>query len=107
MTKQANPFYKLPKWRRAREKSMRQHKYLCQEALRYGRNEEAELVHHIYPLEFYPELAFVQWNLLPVTNKRHNTFHNRKDDSLTDKGKYWQEKRKEEFDQWKQKLSNI
>lgn len=107
LSKQAKPFYKLPKWRRAREKAMRQHKYLCQESLRYGRNEEAELVHHIYPLELYPALAFVQWNLLPVTNKRHNTFHNRNDDTLTEKGKYWQNKRKKEFEEWIRKLNII
>lgn len=98
--KQAKSFYKSVKWRNARSKSMRSHKYLCQESLRYGRNEEAEIVHHIYPLELYPELAYVQWNLLPVTNKRHNTFHNRLDDTLTDKGKYWQERRKKEFNEW-------
>lgn len=95
-----NSFYKTRKWMKACEKSKRNHKYLCQESLRYGRREEAEMVHHIFPLEEYPELALVQWNLLPVTFKRHNTFHNRFDNTLTAKGKYWQEKRRKEFDQW-------
>ena len=99
--KTADPFYKSKKWQKARQKSLRSHKYLCQETLRYGRREEAEMVHHIYPRIEYPELAYESWNLLPVTNKRHNTFHNRKDDTLTNKGIYWQERRKKEFDDWK------
>ncbi len=98
--KTADSFYKTSKWQRVRKKSLREHKYLCQETLRYGRNVEAEMVHHIYPRLEYPELAYEPWNLLPVTNKRHNTFHNRNDDSLTEKGKYWQEKRKKEFNAW-------
>ncbi len=101
--KQVKPFYKTTKWKSAREKSLRNYKYLCQESLRYGKHEEAEMVHHIFPLEHYPELAYVQWYLLPVTNKRHNTFHRRTDNSLTEKGLYWQEKRMKEYDAWKQR----
>lgn len=98
-----DPFYKTPKWRKARKKSFRDNDYLCQESLRFGRRVEAEMGHHVFPLSEYPELAYEPWNILPVTFKRHNTFHNRKDDSLTEKGKYWQERRKEEFERWQKK----
>lgn len=101
MTKWVNPFYKSARWRRARAKCLRRYQYECQETLRYGTHIEAETVHHIYPIEDYPELALKQWNLLPVTDKKHNTFHNRFDNTITLKGKYWQERRKEEFDEWK------
>ena len=66
----------------------------------YGPAKEAQTVHHIYPLELYPELALVNWNLLPVTFKAHNTFHNRIDNTITVKGKYWQKKRRKEFEVW-------
>lgn len=103
--KTVNPFYKTQRWRTASHKALRNQKYLCQESLRFGKRVEAEMVHHIYPLESYPELAYVQWNLIGVTFKKHNTFHNRFSNELTEKGLYWQEKRKKEFENWKNKIS--
>lgn len=95
--KQVDPFYKTKRWRKKRAASFRKHEYLCQETRRFGLDEDAEVLHHIYPREQYPELEWEDWNLLPVTNKKHNTFHNRDDNTITAKGKYWQRKREREF----------
>ncbi|WP_242970229.1 hypothetical protein [Blautia sp. An249] len=37
------------KWKKKREKILRLDGYRCQIAKRYGRVEEAAVVHHIYP----------------------------------------------------------
>ena len=68
------PSLKTKKWEKFRDKILRKYNYLCQESLRYGISEPAEMVHHIFPVSEYPELEFQEWNCLPLTNKRHNTF---------------------------------
>ncbi|PZO95405.1 MAG: endonuclease [Streptococcus pyogenes] len=88
---------KTKKWEKFRDRVMREHDYLCQESLRYGVSSQAEMVHHIYPVSEYPDLEFVRWNCLPLTNKRHNTFHDRSNDRIIGNGIYWQKKRKKEF----------
>ena len=88
---------KTRKWNKFRDKVMRQHDYLCQESLRYGQSVPAEMVHHIYPVSEYPELEYVSWNCLPLTNRNHNTFHDRNNDKIIGNGIYWQKKRKKEF----------
>ncbi|GEM04518.1 hypothetical protein HMI01_15060 [Halolactibacillus miurensis] len=98
--KQTNPFYKTKRWRRKRENILKQHDYLCAESRQYGNNRQAEMIHHIYPLEYYPELAYEDWNLLPLTNSVHNTFHDRNTNEVIDRGIYWQSKRKKEFDRF-------
>ena len=88
---------KSKKWEKFRDKILRKYDYLCQESLRYGISESAEMVHHIYPVSEYPELEFVEWNCLPLTNKKHNTFHDRTNDKVIAQGLFWQKKRKREF----------
>ena len=56
--------YNSKAWKNKREYILRRDHYLCQESKRYGKHIEAETVHHIFPLEDYPELAFVNWNLI-------------------------------------------
>lgn len=91
------PSLKTKKWEKFRDKILRKYNYLCQESLRYGISEPAEMVHHIFPVSEYPELEFQEWNCLPLTNKRHNTFHDRKNDKVIGQGIFWQKKRKKEF----------
>ena len=91
------PSLKTRKWEKFRDKILRKYNYLCQESLRYGISEPAEMVHHIFPVSEYPELEFQEWNCLPLTNKRHNTFHDRKNDKVIGQGIFWQKKRKREF----------
>lgn len=100
MAKIADPFYKNKRWQRKREVVLRKNEYLCKESKQYGRHVAAEVVHHIYPRDKYPELAYEEWNLLPVTNKIHNTFHDRENDEVIGRGLYWQQKRKREFDKF-------
>ena len=62
--KQAKAFYRDKKWQRKRLYILRRDGYKCQESKRYGQYSEATTVHHIYPLEDYPEIAFEDWNLI-------------------------------------------
>ncbi|MGM0284879.1 MULTISPECIES: HNH endonuclease [unclassified Enterococcus] len=95
-------FYKSKKWLKKKSVILRKYEYECQESKRYGINVKAEMVHHIYPRKQYPELALVDWNLLPLTNKMHNSFHDRENDSIIGQGIYWQRKRRKEFDRWRE-----
>ncbi|WP_419877738.1 HNH endonuclease [Brevibacillus centrosporus] len=85
-------FYKSRKWKRKRSAILRRDEYMCQESKRYGKTEPATTVHHIFPLEDYPELALVDENLLSLCDKRHNTMHDRTTGEITELGKYWQDK---------------
>ena len=85
--KTIRPTLKSKKWEKFRDKIMRKFDYLCQE-------------HHIFPVSEYPELEFVEWNCLPLTNKKHNTFHDRKNDKIINQGLFWQRKRKKEFEEF-------
>ena len=82
--------YNSKRWRRKAEYIKRKYGYLCQESLRYGKRVEAEMVHHIYPVDEYPEYAYADWNLLPLSNKQHNRMHIRETRELTPLGKAWQ-----------------
>ena len=98
--KPVRPSLKSKKWEKFRDKIMRKFDYLCQGSLRYGISVAAEMVHHIFPVDEYAELEFVEWNCLPLTNKKHNTFHDRKNDKIINQGLFWQRKRKKEFEEF-------
>lgn len=89
--------YELKKWKKKRERILRRDEYMCQESKRYGKTVEATTVHHIYPVEEYPELAFEDWNLISFSDKKHNAMHDRKTRKITTLGKWWQEKVKDKF----------
>ena len=91
---------KTKKWEKFRDKMMRKSDYLCQESLRYGLSVQAEMIHHIFPVSEYPDLEFVEWNCLALTNRKHNTFHDRVNDKVVAQGIYWQKKRKKEFQEF-------
>ena len=87
---------------------MRRYDYLCQESLRYGISVQAEeMVHHIFPVSEYPELEFVEWNCLPLTNKKHNTFHDRVNDRVINQGLYWREKEKKRIFKFFSKMGKM
>ena len=65
---------------------MRNAGYKCQIAKRYGKNVPAEVVHHIYPVDEYPEYAYCAWNLIALSRAAHNTLHDRNTDKLTAAG---------------------
>jgi 5-methylcytosine-specific restriction endonuclease McrA len=83
---QSDPFYDSPKWLRLRKSVLRRDKYQDQEAKRYGKIKPADIVHHIFPKNNFPQYAYEPWNLISVSRVTHNTFHDRETDELTEKG---------------------
>ena len=79
-------FYESTKWKRKRAAILRRDGYKCQLSKRYGKAVEATTVHHIFPLEDYPEYALCDWNLISLSAKQHDTLHDRTTGSLTAKG---------------------
>lgn len=51
---------------------MRRDGYMCQLSKRYGRAVPAEVVHHIFPVNEYPEYAYEPWNLIALSRMLHN-----------------------------------
>ena len=77
------------RWRRIRELALKRDGYMCQEAKRYGRAVQAEVVHHIWPAEDYPEFAFKLWNLVSLSAAAHDRMHERDSRKLTALGESW------------------
>lgn len=67
--------YMSPRWLQKREQILQRDGYKCRECRRYGRRTEATIVHHKKPVEFWPELAFVDDNLVSLCAKCHNKKH--------------------------------
>ena len=78
--------YGRERWKRKRKKILRRDKYIDKIKSRYGITEGANIVHHIYPSDEYPEYAWEDWNLISVSNATHRELH-KKDGSLTKKGR--------------------
>lgn len=78
--------YKARRWERLRAQVMRRDGYQCQLSKRYGKSVPADLVHHIYPVDEFPEYAFEPWNLIAVSRAAHNKLHDRDSDKLTAEG---------------------
>lgn len=78
--------YKGKRWRDLSAKAMRRDGYMCQLSKRYGKQVPAELVHHIYPVDEYPEYAYCTWNLISLSNAEHNKLHDRVTRRLTADG---------------------
>ena len=53
---------------------------------RYGKNVPAEVVHHIFPADEYPEYAYCLWNLISLSREQHNRMHDRTTGKLTEAG---------------------
>ena len=82
--------YKSKRWLHLRDTVLRRDKFRCREAARYGRQVEASVVHHVYPVEDYPGWQWCRWNLIAVSAAAHNSFHDRATGKLTDAGLAWQ-----------------
>lgn len=65
---------------------MRRDGYKCQLSKRYGKAVPAEVVHHIYPVDEYPEYAYCAWNLISLSRAAHNRLHDRNTNALTHEG---------------------
>ena len=80
-------FYQSKKWRHVRAVALRRDGYKDQLDLRLGERTEAETVHHIFPIEVYPEYRFKLWNLISVTRDNHELMHNRITGGLSQAGR--------------------
>lgn len=78
-------FYESTKWRKKAARVLSLHNYVDQVKKRYGKLEEADMVHHALPLEDFPEYAFHNHNLIPVSRRTHRGLHN-DDGTLTAAG---------------------
>ena len=54
-TKTPDPFYKTRRWQTLRRMVLKRDGYECQLAKQRGKNVPAEVVHHIFPREDFPE----------------------------------------------------
>lgn len=72
--KQAAEFYKSTAWKKVRAQAMARAHYLCQDCLKRGVINKAEMVHHIKPLREFPELALDINNLKPLCYKCHGRY---------------------------------
>ena len=84
--------YKTRKWLRTRERVLRRDEYMCRECRRYGKSTPATTVHHIYPIEQYPEWRLMSWNLISLCHECHNKMHDRNTGELSELGKRWVER---------------
>ena len=67
--------YNTSAWKAKRNKILRRDGYMCQECRRYGRIREATEVHHIKHADEYPELAYVDSNLVSLCHACHQGQH--------------------------------
>lgn len=82
-----NDFHHSRAWRKVREAALRRDNYQCQMSKRYGRSVQGNTVHHILPVEQYPQYALKIWNLITVTPEWHNRLHGLKNrEELSDEG---------------------
>lgn len=79
--------YKSKRWRRMRQSVLRRDGYLCQVSLRYGKHVEADTVHHIFPVDRFPEFQWETWNLISLAGYVHNRMHVRDSQELTEEGR--------------------
>ena len=79
-------FYKSKRWQKTRKAILQRDGYQCQESKRYGKAVPANTVHHIFPVEDFPQYRWESWNLISLSSDAHNEMHDRVTRELTDKG---------------------
>lgn len=81
--------YKDFRWEHKRITVLKRDGYKCRNCKRYGKTTEANTVHHVKPVEYYPELYLDSINLISLCVNCHNKMHDRVTDELTDLGREW------------------
>lgn len=89
--------YDSKKWQRKRKAILARDKYICQVSKRYGKIIQADVVHHIFPVEYCPQYAFCNWNLISLSKAEHNAMHYRDGHGLTRKGQELMERTARKF----------
>ena len=102
-----NNFYKSKTWETVRGSVLRRDGYICQRCKRYGRMRGAAHVHHINPLEYYPEYATARWNLISLCLQCHNSLHDRDTHELTAEGEKLRRKTNEQHERDQRRRSGI
>lgn len=80
--------YNKQKWKKKRAKILRLDGYKDVISGWYGKTEEAQMVHHIYPAAEYPQYQWEDWNLISVSFSTHKKLENPKTGGLTAMGKH-------------------
>lgn len=81
--------YKSRRWHRKRRAVLMRDRCQCRECRRYGLAVPASVVHHVWPAEDFPELAWEDWNLISLCAACHNAMHDRDSGELTQLGLSW------------------
>lgn len=84
--KRTESFYHNKRWTKLRVSILTRDCYTCQDSKRYGRRVQADVVHHIFPRDLFPEYEWEPWNLISLCSKAHEEMHDRVTGQLTDKG---------------------
>lgn len=79
-------FYKSNKWVALRNTALIRDKYMCQCCKANGQMINADCVHHIFPIETYPQYRYELWNLMSLCSKCHDEMHNHYNGELSKKG---------------------
>lgn len=79
-------FYKSNKWLALRKSALIRDKYMCQCCKAYNKMVNADCVHHVFPIERYPEYSYQLWNLMSLCSKCHDEMHNHYTGELSKKG---------------------
>ena len=75
--------YNSTRWKRKRAHILKRDGYMCQVSKRYGKRIDANVVHHVFPSDDYPEYQWCDWNLVSLANTVHNKMHDRTTNKLT------------------------
>ena len=86
MRNEVESFYKTKEWEQIRASVMIRDKYMCQICREAGKLVNAQCVHHIFPLQQYPNYSKERWNLISLCNTCHNEMHNHFTEDLSKKG---------------------
>ena len=78
--------YDTKRWKHLREVILRRDGYMDQLELRTGKMVNAQTVHHIFPVDMYPQYQWCSWNLISLTNENHELMHNRVTGRLSSAG---------------------
>lgn len=69
-------FYSSTRWKKLRESVLRRDRYQSVLSSRYSPiAKPAQVVHHIFPREWWPEYQWSPWNLISITLKEHQELH--------------------------------
>lgn len=90
--------YKSQKWKNKRKAILLRDKYLCRNCQRFGKMNEAVIVHHIIPTEIKPEYFLNDENLISLCFSCHEKMHDKKMNVLSELGIEWAERKRKDIE---------